>query len=283
MEPNNPSRLDAYLAKYWPEYSRSQWQKYIQLGYVKVNGQTQTINKIVLGEDDEVTFDLPDKPSFSQDSLPIIYQDENVIVVDKPAGVLTHAKGELSHEFTVADFFSRFGSYSADSNRPGVVHRLDRDTSGVIIGALNDVTAKMLQQQFSKRQVRKEYIAVLDGIPKRDKAIIDLPIGRNPSAPSTFRVDPNGKSASTEYEVIATNQKHALVKLRPLTGRTHQLRVHLNYIGTPIKGDRVYGKASDRLYLHAVSLNLTIPSGVSKTFESLVPTEFKKLFPGVKV
>ncbi len=283
MEPSDPRRLDSYLAKYWPEYSRSQWQKYLKLGYVKVNGQVQTINKTILGEDDEVSFDLPDKPSFDGKTLPVLYQDKDVIVIDKPAGVLTHAKGAMVQEFTVADFLGKLGTYNSSSNRQGIVHRLDRDTSGVIIGALNEAAAKMLQKQFSKRQVVKEYIAVVDGIPKKPKALIDLPIGRNPSAPSTFRVDPKGKTAYTEYEVLATNEKSALVKLHPLSGRTHQLRVHMNYIGAPIKGDKVYGKASDRLYLHAVSLTITLPSGEKRTFKSALPDEIKQLFPDIKL
>jgi len=124
---------------------------------------------------------------------------------------------------------------------------------------------------------------VLDGLPKLDKANIDLPIGRNPSAPSTFRVDSKGKSAVTRYEVIASDDKHSLVKLQPQTGRTHQLRVHMKYIGTPIRGDKVYGKASDRLYLHAFSLEITIPSGNRTTFTAPVPSEFTDQFPGTKL
>src|SRR5690606_6293672 len=141
----------------------------------------------------------------------------------------------------VADFFRRYTTNALDSSRPGIVHRLDRDTSGVIIGARNDETATLLKKQLADRTTKKQYIAVVDGHPKLDTAGIDLPIGRNPSAPSTFRVDPKGKPAITSYEVLKSNEKQSLVKLRPRTGRTHQLRVHAHYIGTPIAGDRVYG------------------------------------------
>jgi 23S rRNA pseudouridine1911/1915/1917 synthase len=275
-------RLDAYMAEYWPEISRSVWQKYIAAGYVKVNGDVETSVKRNLDEDDEVTFELPDKPDHSQQTLPIIYQDDNVIVINKPVGVLTHSKGVLNDEFTTAEFFRQYTTYHLDTNRPGIVHRLDRDTSGVLIGARNDATATLLQKQFADRKTKKTYMAIVDGVPKEPRAVIDLPIGRNPSEPSTFRVDPKGKSAVTEYEVLATNDRQALVRLRPQTGRTHQLRVHMQYIGTPIHGDRVYGKKpADRLYLHAEQLEITIPKGDRRIFQAPLPVEFTTPFPGV--
>lgn len=276
-------RLDAYLAEYWPETSRSQWQKYIDAGYVKVNGTVVTSNKRSLGEDDEVTFDIPAKPDYSAQTLPIVYQDDNVIVIDKPKGILSHSKGAMNEEFTVADFFRSFTTYHSDTNRPGIIHRLDRDTSGVMLGARNDETAHLLQKQFSDRKVKKTYYAVVVGTPKEPKAKIDLPIGRNPSAPSTFRVDSKGKSAITFYEVLASAQGYSLVRLQPQTGRTHQLRVHMRYIGTPILGDKVYGKAADRLYLHAKDIEITIPKGDRRVFETELPDDFLTKFPGLEL
>lgn len=223
--------------------------------------------------------DIPTKNDFSKNELPIIYIDDNVIVVNKPAGVLTHAKGVLNDEFTVADFFKRYTDFGLDTNRPGIVHRLDRDTSGVIIGARNTETAKLLQKQFADRKTKKTYFAILAGHPKLDKAIIDLPIDRDPKSPSTFRVDANGKSAVTKYEIINRNDKYSLVELQPKTGRTHQLRVHMKYLNTPILGDRVYAKPDKRLYLHAHSLEITIPSGERKTFTAPLPDEFMDIFP----
>jgi 23S rRNA pseudouridine1911/1915/1917 synthase len=273
-------RLDAYLAQYWPEYSRATWQKYVKAGYVMVNGEVETSVKRVLGEDDEVKAEVPDLPTHDKESLPVIYKDDHVIVVNKPVGVLTHSKGALNDEFTVADFFKKFSSYHVDTNRPGIVHRLDRDTSGVIIGALTEEAASLLGQQFSKRKAHKTYVAVVDGQPKMDEAVIDLPIGRNPKKPSQFRVDPNGKTAQTVYKVLASNGKHSLVELKPHTGRTHQLRVHMAHIGTPIHGDRVYGKESDRLYLHAAKLEITVPGTPDNQrmlFTADVPPEFAKM------
>lgn len=276
-------RLDAYLAEYWPEHSRSVWQKYIQAGYVTVNGVVETSTKKLLGEDDAVDFSIPSAPDFTGQAIPVLYQDDNVIVINKPAGILTHSKGAMNDEFTVAEFFRPFTSYHSDTNRPGIIHRLDRDTSGVMIGVKNEETATLLQRQFADRKVKKTYIAEVVGHPKNYAAVIDLPIGRNPTAPSTFRVDGNGKNAETAYEVIASNEKTSLVRLQPHTGRTHQLRVHMQYIKTPIVGDRVYGKQADRLYLHAYQLEITIPKGDRRVFTAELPDEFKDKFPGVNV
>lgn len=276
-------RLDSELAIRYPDNSRSTWQKYIKAGYISVNGVVKTSPKYDVSDVDNIQINVPDQPDFSQSKLPIIFIDDNVIIINKPIGVLSHSKGALNDEFTVAEFFRQYTTYNSDSNRPGIVHRLDRDTSGVMIGARNSETATMLQKQFADRNTKKTYFAILDGIPKLDKANIDLPIGRNPSAPSTFRVDSKGKSAVTRYEVLATNDRHSLVKLQPATGRTHQLRVHMKYINTPILGDKVYGKSAERLYLHAYSLEVTIPSGDRRTFIAPIPPEFTSEFPGIEL
>ena len=272
---SDKKRLDIELAERYPETSRSTWQKHIRAGHVKVNGAVKESPKYEVTENDIIAIDLPRQTDFSDQELPIIYIDDNVVVVDKPVGVLTHSKGALNDEFTVAEFFRRYTTVGLDTNRPGIVHRLDRDTSGVMIGARNEDTATMLQKQFADRKTKKEYMAVVTGHPKQDEALIDLPIGRNPTAPSTFKVDAGGKPAQTTYKVIKTGDTYSLVQLRPRTGRTHQLRVHMQYLGVPIVGGRVYGGAeADRLYLHAQSLEVTIPGGDRKTFTSPTPPEF---------
>jgi len=280
---SNKKRLDSELAQRYPETSRSTWQKHIKAGHISVNGVVVTSPKYNVTDVDSIAINNPELPDFSKDELPILYIDDNVIVINKPSGVLSHSKGALNDEFTVAEFFRRYTTYNSDTNRPGIIHRLDRDTSGVMIGTRNPETAIMLQKQFSDRRVKKVYFAILDGIPKLAKANIDLPIGRNPSAPSTFRVDSKGKSAITKYEIIASNDKYSLVKLQPQTGRTHQLRVHMKYINTPILGDRVYGKPAGRLYLHAFSLEITIPNGDRQTFIAPVPQDITNYFPEVTV
>lgn len=280
---SDKKRLDIELAERYPDTSRSTWQKHIKAGHISINGTVQTSPKLDVTDSDAIAINLPDATDFSESELPIVYIDDNVIVINKPIGILTHSKGALNDEFTVADFFRRYSTYNIDTNRPGIVHRLDRDTSGIMIGARNEETATMLQKQFADRKTKKTYLAVVDGTPKSPVATIDLPIGRNPSAPSTFRVDPKGKAAQTTYEILATNGKKSLLRLQPRTGRTHQLRVHTAYLGTPIIGDRVYGKEADRLYLHAFSLEVTIPTSNRQVFTAPLPPEFTKDFPDAQL
>jgi len=273
-------RLDIYLStKFDTTISRSLWQKYIKAGYVSVNNKVATTPKLEVDETDEIALNLPEKEQADVD-LPILYEDDDVIVVNKPSGLLTHAKGGLSDEPTVAEIIRPKTSFATDTDRPGIVHRLDRDTSGLLIIAKNPESAAHLQRQFAERTAKKTYIAITDGKPKLNAAKINLPIGRNPSAPSAFRIYPNGKPAQTTYHVLAKNDTQSLVKLKPTTGRTHQLRVHLAHLNAPILGDRVYGKSSDcRMMLHAQKLEITLPSGERKVFEAAVPDEFKKFFP----
>lgn len=274
-------RLDLELASRYPKITRSTLQKYIKAGHVRVDGIVVTKPKQDVLETDDIAMAPPEYTDFSAQELPIIYIDDNVIVINKPTGVLTHSKGVLNDEFTVADFFRRYTTNGLETSRPGIVHRLDRDTSGIIIGARHDEAADMLKKQFADRKVKKEYIAVTDGIPKQISAVIDLPIGRNPSAPSTFRVDPSGKLAVTTYEVVDSNKTQALVKLWPTTGRTHQLRVHMQYLLAPVAGDRIYGKKkANRLFLHSHSLEITIPASKRETFTAPIPKEFTDKFPG---
>lgn len=282
-------RLDTALTKHWPEYSRSTLQKFIKQSRVKVNGiPTLNLSKEI-SDSDRLELNLPMEAIFTKEqedfSKNVIYEDNNVIVIDKPIGVLTHSKGVLADEFTVADFikFHIDNEYQEflNTNRPGIVHRLDRATSGVLIAAKNPETQRFLQKQFADRKAHKTYIAIVEKAPKLDTAKIDLPIGRNPSKPSSFRIDAKGKSAITNYTIL----KHfrdgsSLIELKPLTGRTHQLRVHLSYIGSPILGDPIYSfskKSTARMFLHAYELEITIPGknqNVRKTFRAQMPADF---------
>jgi pseudouridine synthase, rluA family len=272
-------RLDTYLYEHYKEISRSRWQKYIKDSRVSINGKTITTPSYEIDDKAIIDIKLPEEKKFEKEKLDILYLDDNVIVINKPAGILTHAKGTESDEFTVADFFKRYSTYALDTNRAGIVHRLDRDTSGVIIGARNNETANLLKKQFAKRLTKKTYIAITTGIPKLEKARIDLPIARNPKKPATFKISSNGKVAITDYKVLKINENYALIELMPKTGRTHQLRVHLNYINCSILGDKVYGaKKADRMYLHAEKLEITIPNKGRITFEAKLPKEFKNIF-----
>lgn len=276
-------RLDVYLSsRFDGSISRSLWQKYIKSGYVKVNDEVVLSPKTDIQDTDSIAVDFPPEQPQAHE-IPVLYQDEDVLVINKPAGILTHAKGGIANEFTVADFFAPHTTFGAQADRAGIVHRLDRDTSGVLIGAKHPEAAKQLQQQFASRKTKKLYLAVVEGVPKLSEAVIDLPIARHPSKPSTFRVDPKGKSAQTTYRVIASANGRSLIQLEPRTGRTHQLRVHMAHLGTPIAGDRVYGKKSERLMLHAHKLELVLPDGSPKTFTSAVPEEFLAGFEGVEL
>lgn len=275
-ELSRTTRLDIVLSERHPEVSRSTWQKLIKKGEVAVNGVVITKSNYDVAPNDAIEARPPQVPNFSTLHLPILYEDSDVIVVDKPAGILTHAKGALSEEFTVGEFLRSRTKVAAGTNRPGIIHRLDRDTSGVIIGAKNEAAAKLLKKQFSDRTVKKTYLALLAGHPELSRGLIDVPIARNPSAPSTFRADPMGKSAQTYFEVLAVNEakKITLTKFQPRTGRTHQIRIHAAYLKTPILGDRVYGRSDTRLFLHAYELELTLPGGKRTTFRSSLPNEF---------
>lgn len=276
-------RLDAYLAEHYPEYSRSTWQKYVKQGSVKVNGEVVTSTKLELGEDDHVTYDIT--PTVHKElDIPIIYEDDNVVVINKPAGILSHSKGALNLEPTVASWLYprlasdwRQATRDSSANRLGIVHRLDRDTSGVMILARNAETATLLQKQFADRKVKKSYVAIVKGELKHHEANLDLPIERNPKLPSQFRVGTNGKQATTHYKVVKQHKNLSLIELTPETGRTHQLRVHLSYIKAPILGDRIYGKSADRLYLHAKSLEITIPTSQRRVFSSPLPNAFTRM------
>ena len=273
-------RLDSYLASEYPEHSRSVWQKFIKQGVVRVNDVPITELKYRVNDSDTISYVLS-SASHNPIDLPIIYEDDNVIVINKPAGILTHSKGALNDEFTVSDFIKLHSSPNGASdklnNRYGIVHRLDRATSGVMISAKNGETLKFLQKQFSGRKVKKTYLAKVEKAPKNNEFIIDLPIARNPKKPATFKVDSKGKSAVTNVKIIEKNNDGtALLELKPLTGRTHQLRVHLSHIGSPIVGDIIYGKDSGKMHLHANSLEITLPGGDRKIFKALLPKEFKK-------
>ena len=277
---SDKKRLDVMLAERFPETSRSTWQKHIKAGNIKVNGSLPKNGKAEVSDADRIDVTIPEGIDFSDYELPILFINDDVIVVNKPAGVLTHTKGAMNDEFTVADFFRRYTTVGLDTTRPGIVHRLDRDTSGLIIGARTPEAFELLKSQFADRKAKKTYLAITKPAPSRPEATIDVPIGRNPKHPSMFRASAGGKSAQTDYRVLTQDTKLALVELKPHTGRTHQLRVHMSYIGCPILGDRVYGKSSDRLYLHATELELTIPGGDRVTFKSPVPPVFLEKFPG---
>lgn len=262
-EKEEKKRLDHILVGIYKSYNRSTLQKFIESGYVTVDSELVTKPNARFSDGVKIELNVPEEQKNADVQPKVIYEDENVLVLDKPAGLLSEAKGQYCPEKTLADF-----GY--------IAHRLDRDTSGVVVLAKTEDVQKFLKKQFQDRKVHKTYYAAVEGRPKLDAARIDLPLLRNKKRPTTFLVDANGKEAETFYKVVKANDKYALVELKPTTGRTHQLRVHMKYLGHPILGDRVYGEGdADRLYLHACELEITLPGGKRTTFKSELPKSFE--------
>ena len=264
-------RADVLLAEHNNQYSRAALAKLFELEQVKRDNKfIKPGTKLAPGEFFEADLSLIEKPAEPID-LPIIYEDENVVVIDKPAGIISHARGKYWDEASVASFI-RQKIKGLSGERAGIVHRLDRATSGVMICAKNSETMSFLQRQFSSRKVKKTYIAVVEGGVEPNEAIINVPILRSPKNLKTFMPHSDGKPSETIYKVLNFNSGNTTLELKPTTGRTHQLRVHLKYINHPILGDELYGgKKADRLYLHAKSLEITIPGGERKIFVSQLP------------
>ncbi len=277
-EVSGAERLDQYVARQMPSLSRSSAAKLIEEGSVAVNGGVQPKAGYKIKPGDRVDIDYDEtRLRVPEINLPIVYEDDDCVVIDKPAGVLTHSKGAFNPEATVASWLSGHAE-GMEGDRAGIVHRLDRATSGVMICAKTPEALAWLQKQFSQRKTNKSYAAVVGGAMSEPEAVIDMPIERNPKKPQTFRVGSGGKSAQTAYKVVGTDGKNTLLELKPVTGRTHQLRVHLAQIGHPIIGDTFYGgAAADRLFLHAHKLAITLPDRQRKTFEVPVPARFAEL------
>ncbi|HVU59336.1 MAG TPA: RluA family pseudouridine synthase [Candidatus Saccharimonadales bacterium] len=269
-------RLDQYVVEQYPRLSRAYAAKLIDDGSVLVNQQPSKPGyKLREGDAITITYDPAELARVPVIDLPVLYEDGDCVVINKPAGILTHSKGAFNAEATVATWLrSRLDGLSGE--RGGIVHRLDRATSGVMICAKTPAAMKQLQKQFSTRNAKKTYYAVIAGRLPHEHAVIDLPVQRNPKRPQAFRVDANGKSAQTEYWVREQNGRYELVELRPKTGRTHQLRVHLSELGHPIVGDPLYGgEPADRLYLHAEQLEITLPNRDRRTFTAPLPRAFR--------
>jgi len=269
-------RLDQYVLIKMPRLSRSFAAKLITDGKVLVNGKPSKPGyKVRI--DDAITIDYDDSllDTIEPIELPVLYEDDDCVVINKPAGILTHSRGGFSTEGTVASWLRSRLRDGLSGERGGIVHRLDRATSGVLICAKHPAALSWLQQQFASRAVQKTYFAVVSGHLPHDHAAIDMPIERDPRHPKMFHVAATGKHATTEYWVRQQNEAYSLVELHPLTGRTHQLRVHLREIGHPIIGDILYSsQPAERLYLHAARLEIVLPSGKRMVFDAPVPKEF---------
>lgn len=273
-------RADVFVAGKYPEFARSALARLFDDGLVLINSKPAKAGQNLrlraqISVDDKLLKTQPEPID-----LPVLYEDEDVVVINKPAGVLSHSKGALNTEPTVASFLiGKITDKNLTGNRAGIVHRLDRRTSGVIIGAKSEKALKHLQKQFSTRKTTKIYQAIVEGHPEPPAAIIDAPIERDPKRPQSFRVGAGGKPAQTQYNTLKTFKKgdkyHSLLSLTPVTGRTHQLRIHLAYIGHPIVGDGVYGHDGPVMLLHALSLGVNLPNGQKGDFSAPLPKYFE--------
>lgn len=277
-------RLDHYLQTRLPDYSRSRIQEWIRAGLVTVN-QAPAKASLALkgGERIDVTPAAPPPLRAEAEDLPldILYEDAAVIGINKPAGMVVHA-GAGNHTGTLVNaLLHRFGQLSSTGGdlRPGIVHRLDKETSGVLIAARTDAAHRALAAQFQDRTVEKVYLAVVQGLPP-DSGSIDKPITRDPARRTrmTCRLE-TGRAAFTSWRVLRRFTRHALLEVTIGTGRTHQIRVHLSSIGHPILGDTLYGARTtpllpDRFFLHAARLRFVSPaSAQSVTLEAPLPRE----------
>lgn len=266
VEAPKPKRLDTVMTEIYKSYNRSTLAKFIRNGFVKVDGALVTKPNALVPDGVKIDLEVPEEMKNADVKPEVIFEDENVLVLNKPVGLLSMAKNGYCPEKTLEDFGL-------------LVHRLDRDTSGVVILAKNAETQTMLRRQFQDRKAHKTYCAVVTGVPKLREAKLDLPIARDLKRPTTFRVDPRGKAAETYYKVLQEDGKHALLELKPISGRTHQLRVHMKYLEHPIVGDVIYGvEEAGRLMLHARALEITLPGGERRTFEAKLPKEFDDVF-----
>jgi len=281
-------RLDRYVSEFLCLLTRSQIKA--RNMQAKINGKAVKLSRPVKqGDFLELVWDDPAPADIVPQDIPldIVYEDDNCVVINKAQGMVVHP-GAGNRQDTLANavyfrMLKKRGDNFSSGLRPGIVHRLDKDTSGIIIAAYNDEAHAFLADQFKSRTVLKTYIAIVHGEPKEKKGRIETCIARDPGNRKRFAVASHGKNALTFYKVIKSRRDYSLVLLRPKTGRTHQLRVHLKHIGHPILGDPVYGGGDKKLsglslMLHAKSLAIVLPGEKeASVFRSSVPERFRKL------
>lgn len=281
-------RLDKYVSEQCPGVSRTQAQKLIDDGCIKVNDRLAKAS-LKLNPDDRVNITIPliSSATLSPEEIPlnIVYEDTDLLVIDKPAGLAVHpAPGHTTHTLVNA-ILSRFPELSDDSLRPGIVHRLDKDTSGLMLIAKNNAAKLNLMEQFKKRLIVKSYVALVKGHLSPEDGTIEASIGRDPHYRKRMAIVTEGKEARTQYHVIKYLGNHTLVEVKPETGRTHQIRVHMAAIGHPVMGDPLYGVKTihlSRQFLHASRLGFRLPSsGKYVEFNSELPPDLAQALESV--
>ncbi len=263
-------RLDLFVAGRFPDLSRAQVQRLIKSGAVTVDGQlSKPAYRVEPGERIAVVLsEEPEEPVRPEPiPLDVIYEDEYLLAVNKPAGMVVHPAAGHSSGTLVNALLAHCPQVAnvGGLERAGIVHRLDKDTSGLLLVAKDPQTRTALQRQFKHRQVRKTYLALVEGHVQPREGVVEAPVGRDRRARKRMAVARGGRPAVTQYRVLETFREHTLLEVRPHTGRTHQVRVHLAWLGYPLVGDRVYGYRKQRLlagrhFLHAQELGFTHPA-----------------------
>jgi len=291
-----PVRLDKFLVERLPEFSRTRVQAWIAEGFVRVDGQIPRKAGQLLENDAmvEVRIPPPGSSHLSGERIPleIVFENEDVLVVNKPAGMVVHpaaghASGTLVH--AVLGYLPHLEGLGGEE-RPGVVHRLDKGTSGLIVMAKNERAQRWLQDQFRLRRVEKTYLALVDGRPPTPSGRVEAPIGRDPAHRKRMAVLPagQGREAISEYRTLESLPQHALLEVRPLTGRTHQIRLHCAFLGCPVVGDTTYGRRPPSLhlgrhFLHAGRLRLVLPNEARpRSFEAPLPLELQRVLDDLR-
>jgi 23S rRNA pseudouridine1911/1915/1917 synthase len=284
-------RLDVFLARRVERLSRSQAQRLIERGLVTVQGEVAKAARIVRsGERVLLRLPPPEPVALEPQPLPltVLYEDKEVLVVDKPAGMPVHpgpghARGTLANAL-----LARFPELRrvGEAFRPGIVHRLDKDTSGLLVVAKTPRAHRHLVEQLKARQVHKLYLALVQGVPQPESGVIEAPIGRHPRRRQRMAVVEGGREAITRYQVLEALGECALLAVEPITGRTHQVRVHLAAIGHPLLGDPLYGRPSPllgRQFLHAHRLSFALPgSGRTVEFQSPLPQDLRQALEALR-
>jgi 23S rRNA pseudouridine1911/1915/1917 synthase len=281
-------RLDRYLALELTEFSRSRLQALIETGFVRLNNEQPRARELVkVG--DVIQLEVPPlekiEAQAEEIAFPILHEDDDLLVIDKPAGMVVHPGAGNPEHTLVNALLNHCGTLSAigGKERPGIVHRLDKETSGCLVVAKNDLTHRDLSRQFAERTVKKTYLALVAGRLKQESGTIDAPIAQHPVHRQRMAISQNarGRSAMTDYRVLRGGDEMSLVECALHSGRTHQIRVHLHHLGNPLLGDKVYApklaKGFARQMLHAWRLGFTHPRGGEwRDFEAPLPADFKE-------
>lgn len=288
IKANKEIRIDKYLSDLFEEIPREKVKDFIKDEKIKINNKKiKPSYKLVLEDEIEISDKLFEKEKIEAEkmNLKIIYENEDYAIIDKDENVIVHPAGSIVSGTLVNGLLDYFGydnlSHIGGDDRPGIVHRLDKDTTGLMVIAKNNSSYKYLKNLFETRKIDKEYLAICNGIFQKKSGTIQTFMDRDPNNRRKMAVTNSGRDAISKYEVISENNGYSLVKIKILTGRTHQIRVHMTYINHPLLGDPVYGNVKhkfnlDHQLLHCHKLGFTDKNGIYKEFCAEVHEDFKK-------